>query len=230
LLGLAFFFLEVAANEDVEKLVGSADFDVRPDFYGIPALHDWVLQLVEADFLTCLEASAEVLALEHLLESDTAVELEDFLVSHFAEPVAVVNDFSFRAVEDFEGLVRVGGGVDEDLVASEGRAGRRAAGWVANGGGEVADEKDRLVAEELKLAELLKRDRVAEVDVWRGGIDSEFDAERAAKAEFFQEFFFGKDLGGAGGELGKLVFGRHFWTPQSWRVKRACQVRIERWA
>ena len=71
--------------------------DVGADFHGVPALHDRVLEFVEADFLAGIEAVAEVLALEHLLEGDAGVELEDFLVGHFAEPVAVVNDLGFRA-------------------------------------------------------------------------------------------------------------------------------------
>jgi hypothetical protein len=50
---------------------------------------------------------------------------------------------------------------------------------------------------------------VAEVDVRRGRIDPQLDAERAAETEFFQEFFFRKDLGGSGGKLGELLFWRH---------------------
>ena len=67
-----------------------------------------------------------------------------------------------------------------------------------------------MVAEELELAEFFEGHGVAEVDVRRGGIDAELDPQRAAEAEFFQQFLFGKHLGGASGELGELVFGRHF--------------------
>ena len=47
------------------------------------------------------------------------------------------------------------------------------------------------MAEELKLAEFFQRDGMAEVDVRRGGIDAELDAQRAAETEFFQQFLFG---------------------------------------
>ena len=181
-------------------MVGAADLDVGTDFHGVPALHDRVLQLVEADFLAGLEAGAEVLALEHLLEGDARVELEDFLVAHFAEPVAVVDDLGLGPVEDLEGLVGVGGGIDEHLVARQRRASGGAAGGVADGGGEVADQEHGLVAEELELAELFQGDGVAEVKVRRGGIDAELDAQRPVKAEFFQEFSVGKHLGRAGDE------------------------------
>jgi hypothetical protein len=54
---------------------------------------------------------------------------------------------------------------------------------------------------------------MAEVDVRRGGIHAELDAERAIVlrrvAEFFQQLFFRKHLGGTGGEVGELLFGRH---------------------
>lgn len=90
--------MEVAADEDVEELVGAADFDVGADFDGVPTLHDGVLEFVEADFLAGVDAVAEVLALEHLLKGDAGVEFEDFLVGHFAEPVAVVDDFGFGFV------------------------------------------------------------------------------------------------------------------------------------
>ena len=134
---------------------------------------------------------------------------EDLLVAHLAEPVAVVDDLGLVAVEDLEGLVGVGLGVGEHLVAGERRAGGGAAGGIADGGGEVADEQHGLVAEQLELAELLQRDGVAEVDVRRGGIDAELDAQRAAEAEFFEQFLFGEDLGGAGGEEFELGIGGH---------------------
>jgi hypothetical protein len=68
------------------------------------------------------------------------------------------------------------------------------------------------MAEQLELAEFFKRHGVAEVDVRRGGIDAELDAQRPAEAEFFEQFLFGEHLGGTGGEVGELLFGRHDWV------------------
>ncbi len=62
------------------------------------------------------------------------------------------------------------------------------------------------MAKELELAEFFQSDGVAEMDVWRGGIDSKFDAQRAAEFEFFQEFFFREDFGGSSGEVRELLF------------------------
>jgi len=71
------------------------------------------------------------------IASDEDVE-ELILAGHLAEPIAIVDDPGFRAVEDFERLIGVGGGVGEDVVAGERRAGGRATGGIADGGGEIA--------------------------------------------------------------------------------------------
>ncbi len=67
LLGLPFFTLEVSADEDVEELVGPAEFDIGLDHDGVPSLDDGVLHLVEADGIAAFDAVPEVLAMEHLL-------------------------------------------------------------------------------------------------------------------------------------------------------------------
>jgi hypothetical protein len=41
---------------------------------------------------------------------------------------------------------------------------------------------------------------VAEVDIRRGGIDAQFDAERAAEFQFCLEFFKAEDFGGTASE------------------------------
>ena len=68
LLRLAFLALQIAADEDIEKLIGAADLDVGLHLHGIPALDDRVLDFVEADGRALLETLVEILALEHLLE------------------------------------------------------------------------------------------------------------------------------------------------------------------
>ena len=64
-----------------------------------------------------------------------------------------------------------------------------------------------MVTEELELAEFFQSDGVSEVNVGRGGIHAKLDAERSPELELFQQFLFGKNIGGAGSELGELLFG-----------------------
>lgn len=204
---LAFFRLQVPADHDIEELIRAADFDIGADDDRVPSLHDRVLEFVGADGERIFHSIAEVLALEHLLESDAAIEADDFFVSHFAKPIAVEDDFGFFFIEDFESLFLVGGGVREDGIAGELRAGGGASARVADHGGEVADDEDGVVAEVLELAEFGEADGVAEVDIWGGGIDTHFDAEGALGSEFGGEFFLAGEEGAALGEDSEL-FGR----------------------
>ncbi len=116
-------------------------------------------------------------ALEHLGDREFGGEADDVLEGELAEPLGVEADFGFVAVEDAEDLVGVGLRVGIDLLAGERLAGDVASGGIADEGGVVADEKDDLVAEVLKVLELAHQDRVAEVEVGGGGIESSLDAE-----------------------------------------------------
>ena len=53
--------------------------------------------------------------------------------------------------EDFADLSDVGFGVRVDLLAAEDRPGAVAARWIADAGGVIPDDDDRLVAPLLKL-------------------------------------------------------------------------------
>ena len=63
---LAVGALQVAAHQQIESLVGAAEFDVGFERDGVVALHQRVEQLVHGDRLLFLEAFVEVVALEHL--------------------------------------------------------------------------------------------------------------------------------------------------------------------
>ena len=112
MLRLSLVFLHVTTDEDIEKLVSSTEFDIGANFDGVPALHDGILKFVETDFLAGIEAVAEIFTLEHLLQGDAGIEFENFLIAHLAEPIAVINDFSLIAVENFKCLLGVGGCID----------------------------------------------------------------------------------------------------------------------
>ena len=66
------------------------------------------------------------------------------------------------------------------MFSGERLAGDVAAGGVADERGIVADQKDDRVAELLEVAELAHQHGVAQVQVGRGGIEADLDAQRAA--------------------------------------------------
>ncbi len=128
----------------------------------------------------------EILALQHLLERHAAVEPDDLLVVHHLEPFAVEHDLRPGGVEHLERLPPVGFGVGHDGFVRQLRPGDRAAAGVADHRGEIADDEDALMAEVLELPQLLENDRVAEMDVGRGRVNAEFDAQRPAGAAVFR--------------------------------------------
>lgn len=85
----------------------------------------------------------------------------------------------------------------------------------------------------LKLTKLFQGNRVTEMDVWRGGVDTKFDPQWATKAKFFKELFFREDFSGAGRELGELLFWRHerkeseSYADEEWLVDGGCQALID---
>src|SRR4029453_8184638 len=67
LLRLVLFFLEIAPDQNVKKLVGPAELHVRPHHHRIPPLHDRILNFMRVDRALIVDPRPEILALEHLL-------------------------------------------------------------------------------------------------------------------------------------------------------------------
>ena len=85
-------FLQIASDKIVEKLIGPSELDVGFDHHRVPALHDRILNLVRVNRLLLVDAGAEILALQHLLQGDEAVETNHLFEAHLREPFAVVDD------------------------------------------------------------------------------------------------------------------------------------------
>ena len=86
---LPFLALQIAPDENIEKLIGAADFHVRLHHHRIPALHDRILDFVQMHRLAALDAPLEILALQHLLQRDARIEPHHFLEGHHLKPLAV---------------------------------------------------------------------------------------------------------------------------------------------
>ena len=172
--------LQLAAHQQVELLVGAAEFDVGLKRDRVVALRDGIQQLVHGDRLLLLEALVEVLALQHLRDGELCRQPHKAFVAELAQPLAVEAHLGLVAVEDLEHLRLVGLGVLVDLLAAERRPRRRTSGRIADEPGEVADEKDDGVAHVLEVLELAHQHGVAEMQIRRGRIEACLDPHRLA--------------------------------------------------
>src|SRR5262249_35913884 len=88
------------------------------------------------------------------------------------------------------------------------------AGRITNHSGEIADEKDRNVAQFLKRAQFADYHGVAEVNIGRGRIRAEFYAQRLAGfgrfLEFRTQFFLTNYFRGPFAQVSELfIYGHH---------------------
>ncbi len=112
----AVILLELAAHEQVELLIGAAEFDVALEGDRVVALHHGVEQFVDADRLLFLEALVEVFALEHLRDGELGGEAHEGFEVELEEPLGVVANLGLFRVENLEDLRLVGFGVGVELA------------------------------------------------------------------------------------------------------------------
>jgi hypothetical protein len=152
---LAVGALDVAPQQQVEGLVGAAEFHVGVDRHRVVALQQRVEQLEHRDRLARAVTLGEVIALEHLGHGGGAGQAEQFLGRH-VQPFAVVAHLEALVLgEDVRGLAAEGLGVAVDLRAGEHRAGLGAPAGVPHTSGVVADDEHDDVPGVLELPQLL---------------------------------------------------------------------------
>ena len=119
LLGLAVGALDVAAEQQVEGLVGAAELDVGAHRDRVVALQQRVEQLEDRDRRAGGVALGEVVALEQLRDRRRAREAEEVLHRH-VEPLAVEAHLEQLVVvaQDLLGLLLVRARVGVDLLAA----------------------------------------------------------------------------------------------------------------
>ncbi len=143
--------LQLAADEQVEFLVGAAQLDVGLERDRVVALRERIEEFVDRDRLPFLVALGEVVALEHPRHRVFRGEPDHAVGAERREPLRVERDLGLLPIEDEEHLVGVGLGVGLDLLARKRRARHVAPGGIADHPGEVADQEDDVVAEVLQL-------------------------------------------------------------------------------
>ena len=133
------------------------------------------------DRLSGGEAFVKVVALHHARHRVFGGQLDHAGGTQGLAPFAVVADLGLGRVQHHAGLAVVGFGIELDLLGREGRARAVAARRIADQAGEIPDEEDHLVAQILQLPHLVQHHGVADVDVGRGGVQPQLDAQRLAR-------------------------------------------------
>ncbi len=189
---------DVAAREQVVELVRSAELDVGLDRDRVVGLHERVEELRDRDRLARAEALLEVVALEHPRDRDRPREAHDVGVGELREPLAVPPQLERLRLgaDDRGGVLEEAARVALDLLVGQDRALRRPAGRVADARRVVADDQDRLVPLVLERAHPLERDAAPDVDVGRGHVDPELDAQRPPEGQLRLEAAGGQDVDG----------------------------------
>jgi len=107
---------------------------------------------------------------------------------HLAEPLGIEAHFGALAVEHLEHLVFVGSRIGRHVLGRQRLAGGVLAGRVTDHPGEVADQEDHPVPQVLELPHLVKKHRVADMQVGRGRVETGLDPQRAALAQAGGQF------------------------------------------
>ena len=113
---------QVAADEEVEELVGAPELDVALEGDRVVPLEQRVEELVLVDGAPSSKRAREVVALEHARDRVLGHELDDLDGRQLVEPLAVAAHLDASRVEDLEGLRGYVSAAALDLVAREARA------------------------------------------------------------------------------------------------------------
>jgi hypothetical protein len=112
----------------------------------------------------------------------------DLLGGELPQPFAVEPHRCQRRVQDLVYLRCIGLGIGHNVFARERLAGFGFPGWIADHTGEIADDQEHLMAEFLKLPQLMQDNGVSKMDVRRGWIETKLDSEGCAGRRRALEF------------------------------------------
>src|SRR2546421_2169931 len=178
LWNLTVLLLQLAADEEVEELVGGAELDVRLQRHRVVSLRQRIEQLVQRDRDLVLPTSLEVLPLEHASEGIPGGELDQARRPEWNQPFAVEAHLGAVVIENAEHLLLVRLGVGGDLFLAQRRTCRVAPRRISDHPGEVPDQEDDGMAQLLEAPHALERNRMSEVQIGGGGIESHLDPQR----------------------------------------------------
>ncbi|EXI68447.1 MAG: hypothetical protein AW08_01229 [Candidatus Accumulibacter adjunctus] len=197
--------LQLAPDEQVEFLVGAAEFDIGVHRHRVITLAQRVEQFVNRDRLTVSVTLGKVVALEHAGDGVQRCQTDHPRCAESFEPGRVEADLRPAWVEDLEYLFLVGLRIVQDLLARQRWAGDVLAGRVADHAGEVADQEHDVVAEVLEVSQLVDQYGMSEVQVGCRRIETGLDAQWAPALQLVPQFRFDQELLGAAPDLPELI-------------------------
>ena len=175
-------------HQQVELLVGAANFQVAFQGHRVVALHQRVQELMHADGLPGFEALAEVVSLHHAGHVVLGSQRNHAARAQRVAPFTVVANFGFGRVQHPAGLLVIRFGIGLNLLLRERWPRGVAARRVTDQCGEIANQKDHGVTQILQLTHFVEHHRVPQVDVWRRRVQPQFDAQRHATGHAAGQF------------------------------------------
>ncbi|KPX14621.1 Adenosylhomocysteinase [Pseudomonas syringae pv. delphinii] len=206
--------LKLTPHQQIEFLIGAAQFDVSLQGHGVITLHQRVKELMDGNGLVAFIALVEIIALKHSRNRVLRGQANEIGRAEFVHPRRVERHLGLGRIENFEDLRLVGFGVIENLLAGERRTRGAFAARVADHAGEVTDQEDDLMSQILKLAQLVYKDRVTQVQIRRCRVETSLDTQRLAALELFDQFSLDQEFICTALDQRQLFFNRLHFSPQ----------------
>src|SRR4029453_1406873 len=163
---------------------------------GVVTLHERVEQLGDGYGCVRCKALREVVSLEQLGDRVGSRDTRAFWEAQLPEPLAVVPHFGAIEVDHLSRLRQVRLGVAVDLVRREDRPLGRPPARIADTCCVVPDDQNAQMTFVLEGAHSLQGNRMTNVDIRRGDVDTELHSERQAEGELALELAFRQNING----------------------------------
>lgn len=139
----------------------------------------------------------EVVALQHPRDRVPGGKLDQIRRVQIGHPAGIEQHQSLGRIENLENLRLVALRVLDYFVPGQRRAGGALAGGIADHPGEITDQEQHLVAQILKLPQLVDQHRMPKVQIGGRRVEARLDSQRLAPGELFLEFGLDENFGRA---------------------------------
>src|SRR6266481_7769572 len=117
-------------------------------------------------------------------------KFEDFRPTELPKPLAIVTNLCLFDIDDFPRLCKIMLHIPLYIFFGKRRPGPVAARRVANPRGKIANNKDSLMPQFLKLSQFMEHNCVAQMKIGRRGINTKFHAELLRSRKRFCKMVF----------------------------------------